>query len=146
MKIRTAAASIFGPPWVGPSTVVARRTPALKVWVHIRARRLAIDKSKNVLSLCRVPTLATSCTRPDDAGRFRAAGTKNCESHEADGWGASAKGAQPRVVARPSPVSRGFKSSSSVTITVLFNARRSRYRRVGLATRRLRMEDGRFVA
>jgi hypothetical protein len=34
-------------------------------------------------------------------------------------------GAQPRVAARPSPVSRGLRSSSSVTITVLFNARRS---------------------
>jgi hypothetical protein len=40
-------------------------------------------------------------------------------------------------------VSRGFKSSSSVTITVLFNARRSQYWRDGLVARRLRMEDGR---
>ena len=50
------------------------------------------------------------------------AGKEDCESHEANGRGASAKGAQPWVAARPSPVSRGFRSSASVTISVLYFA------------------------
>ena len=48
------------------------------------------------------------------------AGKEDCESHEANGSGRFGKRRQPRVAARPSPVSRGFRSSASVTISVLY--------------------------
>jgi hypothetical protein len=40
---------IFGAPWVGPPTVVARATPAFNVWVyHIHSRVLGTHNAKRV--------------------------------------------------------------------------------------------------
>src|SRR5262245_18727528 len=63
--------------------------------------------------------------RAEGALSKQVAGKQDCD--ETDSRCASVKGAQPRVAVSPLPVSRGFRSSSLVTITVLFNARRSLY-------------------
>src|SRR5262249_542443 len=57
------------------------------------------------------------CARAEGALSKQVAGKEGCESPEADGWGASAKGAQPRVAARPSAVSPCFAPMSSRAAT-----------------------------
>src|SRR5262249_54778371 len=74
-----------------------------RVWLLARGRRSAWASS----SLG--PPLSSRSDSTDEPRTVTShAGKEGCESPEADGWGASAKGAQPRVAARPSAVSRCF--------------------------------------
>src|SRR5262247_495429 len=85
-----------------------------RVWLLARRRKSAWASS----SLG--PPLSSRSDSTDEPRTVSTshADKEGCKSPEADGWGASAKGAQPRVAARPSAVSRCFAPMSSRAATL----------------------------